>query len=94
MHRGDTIMEKRTIEIFSAGCPVCEETIRTVNELVCSSCEVEILDVNIPEIASRAAALSIRSIPAVAVDGQLADCCAGRGVSAAVLREIGVGVPL
>ncbi len=86
--------EKRQIEIFSAGCPVCEETIRTVNELVCSSCEVEVLDINNPDVANRATMLSIRSIPAVVIDGQLADCCAGRGVSSAALREAGIGVPL
>ena len=86
--------EKRHIEIFSAGCPVCEETIRTVNELACSSCEVEVLDINNPDVAKRAATLSIRSIPAVVIDGQLADCCAGRGVSSAALHEAGIGVPL
>lgn len=84
----------RHIEIFSAGCPVCKDVIRTVNELVCSSCELQILDINNPDIAERAAALSIRSIPAVVIDGQLADCCSGRGVSSAVLREAGVGIPL
>ncbi|MCZ6706271.1 MAG: thioredoxin family protein [Bacteroidetes bacterium] len=86
--------EKRHIEIFSAGCPVCEKTIRIVNELVCSSCEVEVLDINNPDVAERAAALSIRSIPAVVVDAQLAECCAWRGVSSTSLREAGVGVPL
>ncbi len=86
--------EKRHIEIFSAGCSVCEEAIRAVNELVCSSCDVEVLDINNPDVAGRAAALSIRSIPAVVIDGQLADCCTGRGVSSATLREAGVGIPL
>jgi glutaredoxin 3 len=86
--------EKRRIEIFSADCSLCRETIRMVNELVCSSCEVEVLDMNDSDVARRAAALSIRSLPAVVIDGQLADCCAGRGVSSAVLREVGVGVPL
>lgn len=37
---------KRKIEIFSAGCPVCQETIDMVNRIACPSCEVSILDMN------------------------------------------------
>ncbi len=86
--------QQRHIEIFSAGCSVCEEAIRIVRELACPSCEIEVLDSNNPDVANRAATLSIRSLPAVVVDGQLADCCAGRGVLSATLREAGVGVAL
>ncbi|GMQ83160.1 MAG: hypothetical protein BMS9Abin05_2647 [Rhodothermia bacterium] len=85
---------KRHIEIFSAGCPVCEETIRAVDELVCASCDVEVSDINDPEVVERASAFPIRSIPAVVIDGKLADCCAGRGISIPVLRDAGVGVAL
>jgi glutaredoxin 3 len=28
---------KRTIEIFSAGCPACEEAVTLVNQLACPS---------------------------------------------------------
>jgi hypothetical protein len=31
---------KRTIEVFSAGCPACEDTIALVNRVACPSCEV------------------------------------------------------
>ena len=86
--------DKRHIEIFSAGCAICEEIVRTVKELACSSCEVEVWDINNPDVANRAATFSMRSIPSVVIDGQLADCCAGRGVSSAILRDAGVGVPL
>ena len=87
-------MSKRKIEIFSAGCPICEETINTVNDLACSSCEITVLDTHKNENASRAKELGIRSLPAVLVDGKLADCCAGRGVDPDKLREAGVGSPL
>ena len=46
-----------------------------------------------PEVAARAEHYGVRSVPAVAVDGKLADCCAGRGVDEAALRAAGVGVP-
>ena len=85
---------KRLIEVFTAGCPVCRETIDLVNRLACPSCEIRILDMNDKDTANRAAGLGVRSIPAVAVDGALADCCAGRGVDENTLRAAGIGQPL
>lgn len=85
------ISNKRKIEIFSAGCSACDETIQTVKAIACPSCEVEVLDMNQPHIAARAKQLEVRSVPAVAIDGKLADCCAGRGVDEATLRAAGVG---
>jgi hypothetical protein len=40
---------KRTIEIFSAGCPVCEDTIQLINQLACPSCKVTVLDMQNPD---------------------------------------------
>lgn len=85
---------KRKIEIFSAGCPVCEETINLVNRIACTSCEVEVLDMRRTEVATRAKRLGIRSVPAVAINGQLADCCAGRGPDEKTLRAAGIGQSL
>jgi hypothetical protein len=85
---------KRQIEIFSAGCSVCQETIDLVNEIACPSCEISILDMQDRTIAARARTLGIKSVPAVAIDGQLADCCAGRGVDKDTLRQAGIGQPL
>ncbi|MFQ5747037.1 MAG: thioredoxin family protein [Gemmatimonadota bacterium] len=84
-------MTTRTIEVFSAGCPACEETVRMVREAACGSCEVRVLDMRDAEVAARAAGLGIRSVPAVAIDGRLADCCAGRGPDLEVLRAAGLG---
>lgn len=84
----------RKIEVFSAGCAVCEDTVALINRIACPSCEVEILDMQRPEVARKANAYGIRSVPAVVIDGKLADCCAGRGPDEAVLRAAGIGVPL
>jgi glutaredoxin len=86
--------DKRKIEIFSAGCACCVETAELVNEIACPSCEVEVLDMHQIEIAKRAKQYGISSVPAVVIDGQLADCCAGRGIDEAALRAAGLGVPL
>ena len=82
---------KRTIEVFSAGCPACEKTVELVNRAACPSCEVSVLDMKDPGVAGRAKGLGVRSVPAVAIDGKLADCCAGRGPDEATLRAAGLG---
>jgi glutaredoxin 3 len=83
--------KKRSIEVFSAGCPACEETIELVNAIACPSCEIAVLDMRDASVAERAAQLGIRSVPAVVIDGVLADCCAGRGVQESALRAAGIG---
>jgi len=82
---------KRKVEVFSAGCPACEDTVRLVKGIACPSCEVSVLDMNEPAVARRAKSLGIRSVPAVAIDGKLADCCAGRGPEEEALRAAGIG---
>ena len=88
------IKDKRKVEVFSAGCPACDETIALVNRIACSSCEVSVLDMNDSAVAARATQLGVRSLPAVVIDGRLADCCAGRGPDEASLRAGGLGQPL
>jgi len=85
---------KREVEIFSAGCPACSEVIEMVNRLACPSCEVTVLNMNDAEIAKRAKILGICTVPAIVIDGKLADCCAGRGVDEASLRAAGIGEPI
>lgn len=83
--------QKRKIEVFSAGCPACQETIDLVNRAACPSCEVSVLDMSDATVASRAKQLGIRSLPAVVIDGKLADCCTGRDPDEATLRAAGLG---
>jgi glutaredoxin len=82
---------KRKIEVFSAGCLACEETVRLVNRIACPSCDVTVLDMKEPKVANRARSLGIRSVPAVVIDGKLAECCTGRGPDEATLRSAGIG---
>ena len=82
---------KRKIEVFSAGCSACQDTIALVNRVACPSCEVSVLDMNDPKVAGRAKSLGIRSVPAVVIDGKLADCCTARGADESTLRAAGLG---
>ena len=85
---------KRKIEIFSAGCFVCDETVNMVKAVACPSCEIEVLDMRQAGVAAKAKQYGINSVPAIVVDGKLADCCTGRGVDEATLRAAGIGAPL
>ena len=51
---------KRKIEVFSAGCSVCRETIEMVKRNACQSCEVTVLDMNATHVADRAKQLGVR----------------------------------
>jgi len=84
----------RKVEIFSAGCPACEDAIELVERISCSSCEVSILDMNTPEVANRARDLGIKTVPAVVIDGKLADCCSNKGPDEETLRQAGIGQAL
>ena len=86
--------EKRKVEIFSAGCPACDESVKLVESIACPSCEVTVLDMNDARVASRAKSLGVRSVPAVVIDGKLADCCSGRGPDEATLKAAGLGQPV
>ena len=83
---------KRKVEVFSAGCPACVETVKLVQQIACPSCEVEVLDMNKPEVATKAKQYGVKTVPAVVIDGKLASCCTGAGPNEATLRSAGLGV--
>jgi len=85
---------KRTIEVFSAGCPCCDETVKLVQSLVCPSCDLQILDMQSDQAAqAKAKQYGVKRVPAVVVNGKLADCCQQGPVDVNVLRSLGVGRP-
>ena len=78
---------KKKIEVFSAGCSTCNETIELVKKIAGSAHEVVIHDMQKSEAVSKAKEHGVRSVPAVVIDGRLASCCAGRGPDEHVLRS-------
>lgn len=78
---------KKKIEVFSAGCSTCKETVELVTRIAGSSHDIIIHDMHKPEVASQAKQYGVRSVPAVVIDGKLAGCCAGRGPDEHVLRS-------
>ncbi len=86
-------MAKRKVEVFTAGCPVCDPAVKTVQAAACPDCEVVVYDLR-SEGADRARQYDLKSVPAVVVDGKLCACCENSGVNEAELRAAGVGQPL
>jgi len=87
-------MATRKVEVFSAGCSVCEETVNLVKRISCPSCEVTVLSMSDLAVAARAKKLGVRSVPAVVINDRLASCCEGRGPSESELWAAGIGQPL
>jgi len=84
---------KRKIEIFSADCSLCDETVKLVKRIACPSCEITVLDMKDSAVASHAKSLGVQSVPTIAIDGKLAECCIGCGLDEAALRATEIGQP-
>ncbi|MGB7441524.1 MAG: thioredoxin family protein [Coleofasciculaceae cyanobacterium] len=87
-------MAKRLVEVFVTGCPLCDGTVKLVRELACPNCEVKIYDLHEGDAQGRekTTQYGIHRVPAVVVDGKLAECCQNQQpVSREALLAAGVG---
>ena len=62
------------IEIFSAGCQLCEDAIVLVNDLACPSCDISVLDMHQEEVSAKAKHYGIQRVPAVVVGVAQSQC--------------------
>ena len=62
--------KQRKIEIFSAGCNVCTSAIEQIRNEACESCDIQVLEMDKPDVKRRAHELGIKSLPAVVIDGE------------------------
>jgi glutaredoxin 3 len=84
---------KRIVEVFTAGCPLCDETVGLVKKLACPSCDVKVY--NLKESGmDKAKKYGINSVPTVVVDGNTAECCKRGNPNEADLKAAGIGTPL
>lgn len=85
--------QKRSIEVFTAGCPVCEPVVQLVNDMACSECEVTVYNLSDPcesKIChSKVDEYEIKALPAVVVNGVLLS--SGAGMSRASFADAGIG---
>ena len=63
---------KRTIEVFTAGCPLCIETLNAVKNAV-ANCGCEVIERRCqgPELCAEAKEYRVTKMPTVVVDGQI-----------------------
>ena len=87
MGQTKTEQSRHHVEVFSAGCATCDDTVRRVRELAGDAHEFQVHDMQKAEVAHRAKGLGICSLPAVVIDGKLAGCCSGRGPNEATIRK-------
>lgn len=85
---------KKRVEVFTAGCSVCNPVVELIKINASESCEVIIYDLikqcENKECLSKVIEYGINAIPAVAVNGQLLNCCTGAGVNKDELIKAGV----
>ena len=81
-------MKKRKIEVFTAGCPVCNPVV----EMVKSIANKEYNDVTVYDLIKqhdtnecviKVEEYGITRLPAIAIDGKLLECCKNN----AIIRE-------
>jgi glutaredoxin len=88
-------MSKRLVEVFTAGCPLCDETVKLVRELACPNCEIQIYDLHsesdTKSYQEKASQYGVYRVPSVVVNGKLAECCQQQPVSREALIAAGIG---
>ena len=88
-------MSKRKIEVFVAGCFICDDTLAQIKKEACPSCELVVYDLNkgcaTNACKDKAKQYGIQRVPAVVIDGKLADCCNTKGIDIEKLKGLGLG---
>lgn len=85
----------RTVEVFTAGCPVCNPVVHLVQEVACEYCEITVYDLvkqcEDKECIAKVGQYNITRLPAVVVNGRLLDCCKGNEITKEDLLAVGIG---
>ena len=84
---------KRRVEVFTTGCPLCDETVELVRKLSCPDCDIRVYNLKEGGM-DKAKQYGVNSVPTVVVDGKIAECCKRGKPTEADLRAAGIGVPL
>lgn len=91
-------LNKRKIELFIAGCTVCEPVVEMVKDMACSDYDVVIYNLSNPcetkECIEKVKTYGIKALPAIAVNGKLLSCCQNKGISKGELRTAVFGQPI
>ncbi len=81
---------KRKVEIFIAGCFLCDEAVKIVRDSACSDCEIEVYDLH-KKGTEKAKEYGVNCVPTVVVDGKIVQCCVWGRVDPERLKSAGIG---
>jgi hypothetical protein len=84
---------KRKVEVFTAGCPVCQGVVDMVQALACPNCDITYYNTSNNEGLDLVQAYGITAVPAVAVNGTLLECCRRGPITPEDLKAAGIGQP-
>ena len=89
------MLNKRKMEVFTAGCIVCKPLVEMVQAMACAECEVKIYNLSNPcetkECLEKVKTYGITSLPAIAVNGRLLHYFKNKSISAEELLHAGFG---
>ncbi len=83
---------KRKVEIFTAGCFLCDEAVRIVKDTACQDCGIIVYDIH-KEGVEKAKEYGVNCVPTVAVDGKIVECCVRGRVDPEMLKAAGIKSP-
>lgn len=67
LYLGDKKMVNRKVEVFSAGCSMCNDAVKLVKSVACPSCEVTVQDMQDIKVAERAKSLGVSKVPDIRI---------------------------
>lgn len=85
---------KRQVEIFTAGCPVCDPVVQMVKDTSCGNCEITVYDLRKnsekENHMDKIEQYGINQVPSIVVDGKLLECC-DKSITKKDLIRAGIG---
>lgn len=83
----------KKVEVFTAGCPLREETVKLVEKTACPSCDVTAYDLKEKGL-EKAREYGMSWVPTEVVDGKILDRCKRGNPTEEDLRAAGIGQPV
>ncbi len=82
---------KKQVEIFTAGCPVCEPVVQLVKDTAGVNCDITIHNLSEDHNDAIRKKYALTRLPSVAVDGKLIDCFKNSAITKEDLIGAGIG---
>jgi hypothetical protein len=87
--------DRPAVEVFTDGCPICQETLDQIRGVLDHSLTIEVYDLrsgwNHPDWLARASRYGVDRVPAIVVNGVLLDWYRHQPIPVAKLRALGEG---